>query len=144
MFIQGVDSNSISLGDKGLEVSFFGLAILSLLGLLVFASLSIISLVTRRIVRYWRVCFLLCSVALGGWMILYAGELRLGNGIMYFPANVVLLWLLVFAVLISAILGFGSFQRYVAVGVLALSLIAFHFAVPGFLTDFFLLTHHVW
>jgi len=137
MFVEGMYFNRITFGNKATEALFLVLVILSFLGLLVFASLSIISLVTRRIVRYWNVCFLLCSVTLIGWMILYAGQLRLGNGIMYFPANVVLLWLLILAVLISAILGFESPKGYIAVVALVISLVAFHFAVPGFLTGIF-------
>ena len=77
----------------------------------------------------WNACFLLCSFALGGWMILYLGQLRLG--VVVFRNNVFLLFSLVLAVRISQFARFAGPQRYIAVLVLALSLVAFHIAVPG-------------
>lgn len=76
---------------------------------------------------------MLNSLALGGWMIFYAAQLRLGDGVMIYRNNFLLFWLLVLTVFVSAILRFASPQRYMAILILALSLVVFHVAVPGFL-----------
>jgi hypothetical protein len=64
-------------------------------------------------------------------VILYSAQLRLGGGVMIFRNNLLLVWFLIFAVLISITEKFVGQQRYIAVLVLALSLAAFHIAVPG-------------
>jgi hypothetical protein len=115
------------------------LIILSLFGVLLFFSLSTISLVTGHISRYWNWCFLLNSLALGGWMIFYAAQLRIGGGVIFYRNNVLLFWFLVFTVLVSTILGFAGLQRYLAILILAASLAAFHVAVPSFLSAIWLM-----
>jgi hypothetical protein len=107
------------------------LVILSFLGLVYFVSISTFSLLTGSLSHYWRGCFLVCSVALGGWLILYSAQVRLGGGVMIFLNNLLLVWSLILVVLISIITRFVGQQRYIAVLVLALSLVAFHVAVPG-------------
>lgn len=125
--------NTTSVAEKVTLLAGVLLVVLSLLAVLSFVSLSTITLVTRRVSHYWSVCFLLCSVALGGWMIFYAAQLRLGGGVMIFRNNLLLFWFLVFTVLVSAILGFASPRRYIAILLLTLGLGAFQVAVPGFL-----------
>jgi len=125
-------SDTVSLAEKGTLLAGILLILLSFVAVLSFAAVSTISLVTRHISQYWNVCFLLCSLALGGWMIFYAGQLRLGGGVMVFRSNALLFFLLIITVLVSAILRFASPQRYVAILVLALSLVLFYLAVPGF------------
>jgi hypothetical protein len=134
-----VTSDTMSLAEKRTLLAGVLLIFLSFLAVLSFASVSTISLVTRHISHYWNVCFLLCSLALGGWMIFYAGQLRLGGGVMIFRNNVLLFWLLIITVLVSAILRFASPQKYIAILVLALSLVVFHVAVPGFLNAIWLI-----
>jgi hypothetical protein len=123
----------MSVAEKATLVSGLLLVILSLLAVLLFLSLSIISLTTQRIPRYWNLCFLLNALALGGWMIFYSVQLRFGGGVMIYRNNFLFFWLLVFTVLVSTILRFASPQRYMAILILALSLVMFHVAVPGFL-----------
>lgn len=103
-------------------------AIVSFIPSLCFVSISTFSLLTGSISHYWNACFLLCSIALGGWMILYSAQLRLGGGVVIYRSNLLLVWFLIFAVLISALARFASPQRYVAVLVLGLSRAAFHTA----------------
>lgn len=50
-------------------VVFYFLAILSLVACAYFVSISAVSLFAWRIPPYWSGCFLLCSIALGGWKI---------------------------------------------------------------------------
>jgi hypothetical protein len=104
---------------------------LSLVALLVFITLSAVSLAIWRVPHFWNLCFLLCAVSLGGWMLLYAGQLRIGGAISYGRNNVLLLYSLILAVLISAVVRFAGNQRYIAILVLGLALAAFHIAVPG-------------
>ena len=125
--------NTLSIGQKATALASATLIILSLIAALYFVSISVASLLTRSISDYWKGCFLLCSTALAGWMILYAGLLRLGGGVMTFLNNMLIFWFLVFAVFVSTALRFPSPQMYIAILVLALSLAAFHIAVPGFL-----------
>jgi hypothetical protein len=108
----------------------------SIIALLTFFSVSIASIVTRHISRHWNVCFLLCSCALGGWMVYYAGSLRLGGEVMFYRNNLILFYVLTLSVLISAIARFSSPKRYIAIAVLLVSLVAFNVAVPGFLYAF--------
>jgi hypothetical protein len=120
----------MSIAEKALALVFAILVTLSLLACLSFVSISTFSLLTGRLSHYWNVCFLLCSTALAGWMILYAGQARLGGGVMIFLNNLMLFWFLVLAVLISALAKFSGPQRYVAVLILGLTLAAFYIAVP--------------
>ncbi len=69
----------------------------------------------------------------------YAGSLYLGGGILIFRNNVVLFWLVAFAALISAFFGFRSSQRYIAISVLVLCLLAFNVVMPSFVHAFRLL-----
>jgi hypothetical protein len=107
------------------------LTILSFMALLVFVTQSAVSLATWRILHFWNLCFLLCAASLGGWMLLYSGLLRIGGAVFYRPNNVLLLYSLILAVLISAVVRFAGHQRYIAILVLSLALAAFHIAVPG-------------
>ena len=95
--------DNLKTGDKLLLFVGASLTILSFLALLVFMSLSAVSLVTWSVPRFWNLCFLLCAVSLGGWMLLYAGQLRIGGGVMFYRNNVLLLLSLILAVLISAV-----------------------------------------
>ena len=52
---------------------------------------------------------------------------------MIFLNDPLIFWFLVLAVFVSTSLRFASPQRYIAILVWALSLAAFHIAVPGFL-----------
>ena len=124
------------IAEKAILLTGIILISLSLLAALSFLSLSTIALVTRRISNWWNACFLLSTVALGGWMIFYAAQLRLGGGVVIYRNNVLLFWFLIFAVLVSATLRFASPQRYMAILILAISLVIFHVAVPGFLNAF--------
>jgi hypothetical protein len=138
MLTQSMNFNTLTIAEKVKLVAVVLLVTLSLLAVVAFASLSAISLVTRRISHYWNACFLLCSFALGGWMIFYAGLMRLGGGVMFFRNNVLLFWFLVLTVLVSAVLRFAGPHRYIAIFVLALGLVVFHVAVPGFLNSIWL------
>ena len=126
-----MDSTPMGLTRTATVLVSIILIILSLFGALYFLAISTLSLLTRSFSHYWNGCFLLCSIALGGWMILYSAQLRLGGGVMIFRNNLLLVWFLIFAVLISITERFVGQQRYNAVLVLALSLAAFHIAVPG-------------
>jgi len=96
-----------------------------------FVAISSVSLFTWRISHYWRGCFLLCSIALDGWMIFYSALLRLGGGVTIFRNNILLIWFLIFAAFVSALARFAGTHRYAAVLVIGLALITFHIAVPG-------------
>jgi hypothetical protein len=126
-----MDSTPMGFTQKVTTLVSIILVILSLFGVLYFLSISTLSLLTRSGSHDWNGCFLLCSIALGGWIILYSAQLRLGGGLMIFRNNLLLVWSLIFAVLISITARFVGQQRYIAVLVLALSLAAFHIAVPG-------------
>ena len=135
-----VSFGSLSTGEKLTLVSGVILVLLSLLAMLSFASVSAISLVTRRVSQYWNFCFVVCSLALGGWMIFYAAELRLGGGMMIFRSNLVLLWFLILAELVSAAIRFAGTQRYIAVFFVILIVVAYNLVVvPGLLTTFWLI-----
>lgn len=132
--------SSLSMEEKLTLVSGVILVLLSLLAVLCFASVSIISVVTRRVSHYWNLCFVLCSFALGSWMISYAASLRLAGGMMVFRSNLLLLWVLILTVLVSAIVRFSGTQRYIAVLFVILSLVAYNIVVvPGLLTAFWLI-----
>src|SRR5580765_7607875 len=121
---------NLKTGDKLLLFVGASLTILSFLSLLVFITLSAVSLVTWRVPHFWNLCFLLCAVSLGGWMLLYTGQLRIGGGVFFRRNNVLLLISLILAVLISAVVRFAGHQKYVAILALSLALAAFHIAVP--------------
>jgi hypothetical protein len=127
-----MDPASMGFTQKITALAGITLVMLSFLGLVYFVSISTFSLLTGSLSHYWRGCFLVCSIALGGWIILYSAQLRLGGGgVMISLNNLLLVWFLILAVLISIITRFVGHQRYIAVLVLALSLVAFHIAVPG-------------
>jgi hypothetical protein len=67
-------------------------------------------------------------------MIFYTLRLRLGGSLFVMRNNVVLLWSLIFAVMISSVLRFASPQRFIAILLLGVSLAAFHIAVPSLLS----------
>jgi hypothetical protein len=121
---------NLKTGDKLLLFVGASLTILSFLSLLVFITLSAVSLVTWRVPHFWNLCFLLCVVSLVGWMLLYTGQLRIGGGVFFRRNNVLLLISLILAVLISAVVRFAGHQKYVAILALSLALAAFHIAVP--------------
>jgi hypothetical protein len=125
--------NGLTAGEKATLLAGLLLVLLSLIAGLFFVGLVIVSGLTKRISHYWNPCFVLCSIALGGWMIFYAAQLRFGGGVMILLNNVLLFWFLVCTVVVSATLRFASPQRYVAIAVLTLSLLLFEIAVPGFL-----------
>lgn len=133
MGIEDAKVNTLSIGQKATALASAMLKILSLIAALYFVSISVTSLLVKSSSHYWNGCFLLCSTALAGWMILYAGLLRIGGGVMIFLNDLLIFWFFVFAVFASTILRFPSPQRYIAILVWALSLAAFHIAVPGFL-----------
>jgi hypothetical protein len=120
----------MTVTEKVTAVAFAGLVILSLVAALSFVSLSVGSLLTQSLSRYWNGCFLVCAIALAGWMILYTCQLRLGGGVMIFRNNLLLFWFLVVAVVVSMSMRFASPQRYLAFLVFILILAAFHIAVP--------------
>jgi hypothetical protein len=123
--------SSLSVTQKATVLAFACLVVLSFLGLLVFLSVSVVSLLGRNITYYWSWCFLLCATALGGWMVLYTAQLRLAGGLTIYRNNLLLFIGLLLAVFISATLRFASPQKYVALSLLVLSLIAFYLAVPS-------------
>jgi hypothetical protein len=106
------------------------LTILSLLALLFFIAVSAVSLVTWSVPHTWNLCFLLCAVSLGGWMLLYTGQVRIGGGVMVGIKNILLLYSLILAVVISAVVRFAGHQKYVAILALALALTTFYVAAP--------------
>jgi hypothetical protein len=121
----------LKTGDKLLVVVAVSLIILSFLALLVFITLSAVSLVTWRVQHFWNLCFLLCAASLGGWMLFYTGQLRIGGGVFVRRNNVLLLSSLILAALISALVRFPGHQKYIAILAMGLALAAFHIAVPG-------------
>jgi hypothetical protein len=126
--------SGLKIGQKLLLFVGFSLIVVSISALTVFVTLSAVSLVTWSVPHFWNACFLLCSVSLGGWMLLYTGQLRIGGGVSLLRNNVLLLFSLVFAVIISAIVRFPGHQRYTALLTLALALAAFHIAGGGILS----------
>jgi hypothetical protein len=126
-----MEFHNLTTGHKLLRVVKASLTVLSLFALLVFITLSAISLATWSVPRFWNLCFLLCAVSLGGWMLLYTGLLRIGGALFYPRKYVLLLYSLILAVLISTVVNFAGHQRYVAILALVLALAAFHLAVPG-------------
>lgn len=122
---------NLKTGDKLLLFIGASLRIISLVALLVFITLSAVSLATWTVPHFWNLCFLLCAVSLGGWMLLYTGHLRIGGGVFLYRKNVLLLFSLILAVLVSTLVRFAGHQRYVAILALGLALAAFHVAVPG-------------
>src|SRR5215470_20380059 len=104
----------LKTGDKLLLFAGASLTILSFFALAVFVVLSVVSLVTWSVPRFWNLCFLLCSVSLGSWMLLYTCRLRIGGSVFFFLKNVLLLFSLTLAVLISAFLRFAGQQKYIA------------------------------
>jgi hypothetical protein len=121
---------------------FIALVALSFAGALFFTACSTASIVNRRICRHWKACFVICSAALGGWMALYAGQLRFGGGVMFDTGNIILLWFLILAVVISAILAFNGRSRHIVLGTIALSLVGFDVAVPGVIYSLSWLIQH--
>jgi hypothetical protein len=122
---------NLKTGDKLLLFVGASLTILTFLALLVFITLSAVSLVTWRVPHFWNLWFFLCAVSLGGWMLLYTGQLRIGGGVFFRRNYVLLLFSLILAVLISAVVGFAGHQKYIAILALSFALAAFHIAVPG-------------
>jgi hypothetical protein len=120
------------LKTNGKPLLFVGasLTILSFLALLFFITLSAVSLVIWRVPHFWNLCFLLCAVSLGGWMLLYEGQLRIGGGVMLFFNNLLLFFVLVLATLFSIVVRFAGHDKYIALLVLGLALVAFHIATP--------------
>jgi len=124
---------SLKPGQKLLLFVGVSLIVVSLLALAIFVTLSAISLVTWSVPHFWNVCFLLCSISLGGWMLFYTGQLRIGGRVMFLRNNIILLFSLILAVLVSAIVRFPGHQRYFAVLAVGLALAAFHIAGGGIL-----------
>ncbi len=122
---------NLKTGDKLLVFVGASLTILSFFALLVFVTLSAVSLATWRVPHLWNLCFSLCAVSLGGWMLLYTGQLRLGGGVFFYRNNVLLLLALILAVLISAIVRFDGNQKFIAIAALGLTVAIFNVAVPG-------------
>jgi hypothetical protein len=125
---------SLKLGQKLLLFVGASLIVVSLLSLAIFVALSALSLVTWSVPHFWNACLMLCSVSLAGWMLLYTGKLRIGGGVFLLRNNVLLLFSLILAVFISAIVRFPGYQKYFAVLTLALALTAFHIAGGGILS----------
>jgi len=120
----------LKIGEKLLLFVEASLIVLSLLSLAFFVTLSAVSLVTWSVPHIWKVCFFLCAVSLSGWMLLYAAQLRIGGGVFIYRNNIILLFSLILAVLISAFIRFTGHQRYVAILVVGLCLAVFYIAVP--------------
>jgi hypothetical protein len=131
----------LSFDEKIVLLPGIVLVFLSVFAVLYFLSLSTISLVIGHVSSWWNSCFLVCSASLGGWLIYYSARLRICGGIMFFWKNVLLMWFQIIMVLVAAIIRFAPPQRYVAISILAVSLGAFHVAVPNFLNVFWLLRH---
>ena len=123
--------HNLKTGHKLLLFVGASLTILSFVALLVFMTLSAVSLATWSDPHFWNLCFLLCAVSLGGWMLLYTGQLRIDGAVVIYRNNFLLLYSLILAVLISAVVRFAGHQRYIAILALGLALAAFHVAVPG-------------
>ena len=98
----------MSVSQKATLLLSAVLLILSLAAILYFVCLSVASFVTTRFAYAWSASFLLSSAALGGWMLFYAGLLRIGGGLMYLRRNVVLFWILIITVLASATVRFSG------------------------------------
>jgi hypothetical protein len=64
-------------------------------------------------------------------MLWYTGQLRISAAVVHYCNNFLLLYSLILAVLISAVVRFAGHQRYIAILALGLALVAFHIAVPG-------------
>jgi hypothetical protein len=122
--------HDLKTDEKFLLLVGASLTILSLFALLFFTTLSAVSLVTWSVPRFWNLCFLLCAVSLGGWMLLYTGQVRIGGGVMLRITNILLLYSLILAVVISAVVKFTGQQKYIAILVLGLALTAFYVAAP--------------
>jgi cellulose synthase/poly-beta-1,6-N-acetylglucosamine synthase-like glycosyltransferase len=122
--------HDLKTDEKFLLLVGASLTILSLFALLFFITLSAVSMVTWSVPRFWNLCFLLCAVSLGGWMLLYTGQLRIGGGVMLRITNILLLYSLILAVVISAVVKFTGQQKYIAILVLGLALTAFYVAAP--------------
>ncbi len=120
-------------GDKLLFSAGMSLILLSLLALVTFVSVSVFSLVTWSAPHLWNLCFLLCAVSLGAWMVLYTGQLRIGGGVFLRRNNILLLFSLIVAVLTSTLVRFSGYQKLFALITLALILAAFHIAGGGIL-----------
>ena len=123
--------HDLKTNDKLLLFVGASLTVLSFLALLVFTTLLAVSLVTWRVPHFGNLSFLLCAVSLGGWMLLYTGQLRIGGGVSFRLKNILLLQSLIIAVLISSVVRFAGHQKYIALLALGLVLAAFHIAVPG-------------
>ena len=123
--------HDLKTDDKLLLIVGASLTILSFLALLFFITLSAVSLMTWSVPHSWNLCFLLCAVSLGGWMLLYTGQLRIGGGVFFYRNNVLLLLSLILAVLISAIVRFDGHQKFIAIAALGLTVAIFNVAVPG-------------
>jgi len=121
----------MSYGRKIWVLLGLGLIILSLVSLLYFLSVSALSLFTWSTPSHWKECFALCSIAYAGWMILYSCQLWLGGGVIMFRSNLLLLWSLFLAVLISVVVRFHGPQRYGAILVLGAVVVLFNVVVPG-------------
>jgi hypothetical protein len=67
-------SASAGFTQKITALACITLVILSFLGLFYFVSISTFSLLTGSLLHYSHGCFLLCSIALGGWIILYSAH----------------------------------------------------------------------
>src|ERR1700745_2386003 len=113
-FTQDSGFSSLTSHQKILVVLGGGLVLLSYSALLGCAFLSALSLITKRIPRYWTLCFILCAVAMAGWMSYYAVMFIRGGGMMIYFSNLILFWLLALATLSSAFVGFKYPHRYIA------------------------------
>jgi hypothetical protein len=131
---QSRELGSSRLGEKLLLFVGASLIVVSLLSLAIFVGLSAFSIMTWSVPHFWSACFLLCSVSLSGWMLIYTGQLRIGGGVFLLRSNVLLLFSLILAVFVSAIVRFPGYQKYFAVLILALALAAFHIAGGGILS----------
>ncbi len=129
-FVQDSGFSSLSSHQKILVVLGGGLVLLSYSALLGCAFLSVQSLITERISRYWKLCFILCAVAMAGWMSYYAVMFIRGGGMMIYRSNLVMFWLLALATLSSAFVGFKYPHRYIAVSTVALIVAGYSYAFP--------------
>jgi hypothetical protein len=129
-----MNTGSLKLGQKLFLFAGVSLIVFSLSAFTMFVALSAVSLATWSAPHFWNICFLLCSVSLGGWMLFYTGQLRIGGDVFLLRNNVLLLFSLILAVFVSAIVRFPGYQKYFAVLTLALALTAFHIAGGGILS----------
>jgi len=130
MSSQNEKSGSLEPSEKLIVLVGITLTVLSVLALAIFVTLSVVSLATWTVLRFWNVCFYLCAISCGGWMVLYTGQLRIGGGVFLRRNNVLLLLSLILAVSISTVVRFAGHQRYIAIAALVLLLALFHVAVP--------------